>query len=65
MGNKIDTQGMSGDNTSTSSFTVPATTWDMVGPRDNDGTRPLYSDLERKQLKDIIIEALNEWSSNK
>ena len=60
MENKIDTQGMSTD--SSSPFSSRSTTPEECGPRDDDSTRPVFSQLEREELKDIIIEALNEWS---
>jgi hypothetical protein len=60
MQNKIDTQGMSTD--SSSPFSSPSTSPEEAGPRDDDSTRPVFSQLEREELKDIIIEALNEWS---
>jgi hypothetical protein len=60
MENKIDTQGMSVK--SSSPFSSPSTPPEEAGPRDDDSTRPVFSQLEREELKDIIIEALNEWS---
>ena len=60
MENKIDTQGMSAK--SASPFSSPSTSPENCGPRQNDSTRPVFSQLERDELKDIIIEALNEWS---
>ena len=60
MENKIDTQGMSVN--SSSPFSSPSTSPEECGPRQNDSTRPVFSQLERDELKDIIIEALNEWS---
>ena len=60
MENKIDTQGMSVK--SSSPFSSRSTTPEEAGPRDDDSTRPVFSQLEREELKDIIIEALNEWS---
>ena len=60
MENKIDTQGMS--TGSSSPFSSPSTSPEEAGPRQNDSTRPVFSELEREELKDIIAEALNEWS---
>ena len=60
MENKIDTQGMS--TGSSSPFSSPSTSPEEAEPRQNDSTRPVFSQLERDELKDIIIEALNEWS---
>ncbi len=60
MENKIDTQGMT--SSQSSPFSSPSESPDSCGPRDNDSTRPVFSELERDELKDIITEALNEWS---
>jgi len=67
MENKIDTQGMSGPASGKSdcTFTTTNDPVESFGPRPDESTVPLYSDLHRKELKAIIIEALNEWSSNK
>ena len=65
MTEKIDTQGMSGE-------AVKGCT-DNVYPRDADGN-PIYppanikelsifTPKERKEIKEIIIEALHEWES--
>ena len=63
MVNKIDTQGMS--STQSSSFSVPNGSPDSCGPRQDDSTRPVFSQLEREELKTIIMEALNEWEEIK
>jgi len=60
MESKIDTQGMS--STQSSPFSAPSESPDSCGPRQDDSTRPVFSELERDELKDIITEALNEWS---
>ena len=60
MENKIDTQGMT--SSQSSPFSSPSESPDSCGPRQDDSTRPVFSELERDELKDIITEALNEWS---
>ena len=60
MESKIDTQGMS--STQSSPFSSASESPDSCGPRQDDSTRPVFSELERDELKDIIAEALNEWS---
>tara|TARA_Y100001970_G_scaffold143780_1_gene176679 strand:- start:495 stop:731 length:237 start_codon:yes stop_codon:yes gene_type:complete len=62
---KIDTQGMSGD-------AVKGCT-DNVYPRDENGNIiyppanfkvwPIFDDKERKELKEIMIEAMREYNS--
>jgi len=59
MENKIDTQGMSAK--AASPFSTPSTPPENCGPRQDDSTRPVFSQLEREELKDIIRESLNEW----
>lgn len=60
MENKIDTQGMG--SAQSSPFSSPSESPESCGPRQNDSTRPVFSQLEREELKTIIMEALNEWS---
>ena len=59
MENKIDTQGMSGKGKM--HFTAPPKPEVPFVP----AVRPVFSDLEREELKEIITEALNEWWTNK
>ena len=63
MENKIDTQGMSTDQSSP--FSSRSTSPEECGPRQDDSTRPVFSQLEREELKTIIMEALNEWEEIK
>ena len=59
MENKIDTQGMSGKGKM--HFTAPPKPEVPFVP----AVRPVFTDLEREELKEIITEALNEWWTNK
>ena len=64
---KIDTQGMSGESVKGC--------MDNVYPHDADGNPiypkgefkelPIYTDKERKELKEIMIEALKEYHGEK
>ena len=65
MTEKIDTQGMSGE--------AVKGCMDNVYPHDADGNPiypkgefkelPIYTDKERKELKEIMIEAMREYNS--
>ena len=59
MENKIDTQGMSGIGGK--HFVSPPKPEVPFKP----SVRRVFTDQERKELKEIITEALNEWSANK
>jgi len=63
MESKIDTQGMG--STQSSSFSAPSDSPESCGPRQDDSTRPVFSQLEREELKTIIMEALNDWEEIK
>tara|TARA_B100000927_G_scaffold246277_1_gene209145 strand:+ start:2096 stop:2386 length:291 start_codon:yes stop_codon:yes gene_type:complete len=62
---KIDTQGMSGE--------AVKGCMDNIYPKDENGNPiyppgnfkelPIFSDRERKEIKEIMIEALHEWES--
>ena len=56
MENKIDTQGMSGIGGK--HFTSPPKPEVPFVP----SKRSVFTEQERKELKEIITEALNEWS---
>jgi len=59
MENKIDTQGMS--SSGKMNFTRESHTKQPFVP----SQCPVFTDMERKELKEIITETLNEWSANK